>query len=47
MIVQPDTFDDTLLRLYKDTFFFVDVETNGLDGHGFNQLCGIGVGFLE
>ena len=47
MIVQPDTFNDTLLRLYKDTFFFVDVETNGLDGHGFNQLCGIGVGLLE
>ena len=30
----------------QDTLI-VDVETNGLDGHGFNQRCGIGVGLLE
>jgi len=44
MIVQPDDFDNVLDRLWDHSTFFVDVETNGLDGHGYNQLCGIGIG---
>ena len=47
-IVTNQTFNDELLRLQKinakERMLVVDVETNGLDPYGANQICGVGIG---
>ena len=43
MLVTPDTYESVLTDLEQYTTWVVDVETNGLDWHGKNQICGIGV----
>lgn len=47
MIVQDqNTFNKVLSTLDSHTVV-VDVETNGFDSYGVNQICGIGVGFVQ
>ena len=43
MLVTPDTYESVLTDLEQYTTWVVDVETNGLEWHGKNQICGIGV----
>jgi DNA polymerase-1 len=43
MLVTPDTYESVLTDLKQYTTWVVDVETNGLEWHGKNQICGIGV----
>jgi len=43
MLVTPDTYESVLADLEQYTTWVVDVETNGLEWHGKNQICGIGV----
>ena len=47
-IVNNQTFKEELQRLqeviYNERTLVVDVETNGLDPYGSNQICGVGVG---
>ena len=46
MIVTTDTYESVLASL--DTHeLIIDVETNGLNPFGGNQICGIGVGTLD
>ena len=47
MIVQPDNFESVISSFADQDMVFVDVETNGLNAHGDNQLCGIGVGLTS
>ena len=44
MLVTTKTYDETLDKLKKYPTWTVDVETNGLDWFGKNQICGVGVG---
>ena len=44
MLVTAKVFDETLDKLKAHPAWTVDVETNGLDWFGKNQICGIGVG---
>lgn len=45
MLVDNATlYEKALAQLRSYTMWAVDVETNGLDPYGINQLCGIGVG---
>jgi DNA polymerase I len=44
MLVTAKVFDETLDNLKAHPTWTVDVETNGLDWFGKNQICGIGVG---
>jgi len=43
MLVTPDTYESVLADLEQYTTWVVDVETNGLEWHGKNQICGVGV----
>ena len=43
MLDTPDTYESVLADLEQYTTWVVDVETNGLEWHGKNQICGIGV----
>ena len=44
MIVDNTTdLADVLIQLRESDTWIVDVETNGLDYFGMNQICGIGV----
>tara|TARA_R110002020_G_scaffold226021_1_gene436390 strand:- start:452 stop:2425 length:1974 start_codon:yes stop_codon:yes gene_type:complete len=43
MLVTPDIYESVLADLEQYTTWVVDVETNGLEWHGKNQICGIGV----
>ena len=43
MLVTPDTYESVLTDLEQYTTWVVDVETSGLEWHGKNQICGIGV----
>ena len=44
LISNDDTYKIALEELKEYPMWVVDVETNGLDSHNINQLCGIGVG---
>ena len=48
MLVNNNNFTDALRQLKAVTSenksVVIDVETNGLDYYGLNQLCGIGIG---
>jgi DNA polymerase-1 len=44
MLVTSKTYDETLDKLKNYPTWTVDVETNGLDWFGKNQICGVGVG---
>ena len=48
MLVNNNNFTDALQQLkavtLEDKSVVIDVETNGLDYYGLNQLCGIGIG---
>jgi len=43
MLVTPDTYESVISDLKAYSTWVVDVETNGLDWYGKNQICGIGV----
>jgi len=43
MLVTPDTYESVLTVIKEYPTWIVDVETNGLEWHGKNQICGIGV----
>ena len=43
MLVTPDTYDKVLETLQESPAWIVDVETNGLEWDGKNQICGIGI----
>ena len=43
MLVTPDTYESVLTVIKEYPTWVVDVETNGLEWHGKNQICGIGV----
>jgi|10_taG_2_1085330.scaffolds.fasta_scaffold00108_40 DNA polymerase-1 len=47
MLVTEQNYKDVELKLAKIDTWVVDVETNGLDPFGKNQICGLGVGTLE
>ena len=47
MLVKSEDLDQILSILSQSDVWIVDVETNGLNAHGNNQLCGIGVGLLD
>ena len=47
MLVTEQNYKDVKLKLSKVDTWIVDVETNGLDPFGKNQICGLGVGTLE
>ena len=46
MLVTAKVYDETLDKLKAHPVWTVDVETNGLDWFGKNQICGIGVGLV-
>ena len=44
MLVNNDVlYAETLQHITQFNSWVVDVETNGLDPYGYNQICGIGV----
>ena len=43
MIVTNDTYQDIKWELETSSEWCVDVETNGLDPYGKNQICGLGI----
>ena len=43
IIVDKKSYDDVLERLLSTNTWIVDVETNGLNSFGMNQICGIGI----
>ena len=43
MLVTPDTYESVLSDIKECATWVVDVETNGLEWQGKNQICGIGV----
>ena len=46
LVRDQNTFNEVLPTLNNHTVV-VDVETNGFDSYGINQICGIGVGFVD
>ena len=47
LVTNKIEFKEALKQLSSQTMWTVDVETNGLDPYGVNQLCGIGVGIMD
>ena len=43
LVETQEQFDKEVAWISKFTQLVVDVETNGLDAFGFNQLCGVGI----
>ena len=43
MIVTNDTYKDTKQALSMSNQWVIDVETNGLNPYGSNQICGLGI----
>ena len=43
MILTNDTYQDIKWELETSSEWCVDVETNGLDPYGKNQICGLGI----
>ena len=47
LVTNEIEFKEALKQLSSQTMWTVDVETNGLDPYGVNQLCGVGVGIMD
>ena len=43
LIETPEQFNEVIPFILDSSRLVVDVETNGLDAFGFNQLCGVGI----
>ena len=43
IIVDKQSYDDVVEHLLSTSTWIVDVETNGLNSFGMNQICGIGI----
>ena len=43
MLVTAQNYNQIVDKLSNYTSWVVDVETNGLDPYGKNQICGVGV----
>ena len=43
MIVTNDTYQETKQSLSMSNKWVIDVETNGLNPYGMNQICGLGI----
>jgi len=44
LVSNEEIYREVLTKLTPHSFWTVDVETNGLDSYGINQICGIGIG---
>ena len=47
LVDTDDKYTDVLTQLERYNTLVVDVETNGLDPFGINQICGVGISTLE
>ena len=47
LVDTSDIYNRIINDLKSEDAFVIDVETNGLDAFGHNQICGIGVGALS
>jgi len=47
LVDNESTYKNALERLSAYPRWTVDVETNGLDPYGVNQLCGVGIGIMD
>ena len=47
LVYNEDLYRQAIAQLTKSKSWVVDVETNGLDAFGKNQICGIGLATVE